>query len=92
MEYNLDLANEAVERGNIAEGIEIVNHILNEDSKNIKVLMFKATILYKQQKWGDTLNVLNSVLELDSAHQAAKNYKLMVMNILSFWNKDSYNP
>lgn len=92
MKYLLVDAEFAVEKGNLEKGIEIVNQIIKKNASDSEALMVKAMIYYKQQKWGDALNVLNNILEFDSENEKAKNYKQMVMNILLFWNKDSYNP
>lgn len=92
MKYSLVDAEKAVKRGNLEKGIEIANQLIKINAVDSEVLMVKATIYYKQQKWGDALNVLNEILAYDSDNDMAKNYKQMVMNILSYWNKDSYNP
>ena len=85
-------AEKAVKSGNLEIGIEIANQILEKNLFDNEALMLKATIYYKQQKWGDALNVLNKILEFNPENNIARNYKQMVINILAFWNKDGYNP
>jgi tetratricopeptide (TPR) repeat protein len=78
--------------GNLQEAVEILNEILKSDNRNTGSLLLRGNIYYRQQKWGDALNDLNLILETEPDHQVAKNYKSMIMNIISFWNKDSCNP
>lgn len=92
MGYLLSDAEAAIKEGNLEKGINIINRILDKDSLNSEAMIIKALVFYKQQKWGDALNLLNYILDIDPENEKAKNYKQMVMNILSFWNKDSYNP
>lgn len=66
--------------------------LLEQNQEQPELLFLRAKIYYNWQKWGDALNDLNRVVELDKNHQLAINYKKMVMDILSFWHKDSYNP
>lgn len=92
MNYILSDAEKVIESGNLEKGIEIVNQLIDKNPSDSKALIVKAMVLYKQQKWGDALNVLNLILEFDSDNEIAINYKQMIMNILTFWNKDNYNP
>lgn len=92
MKNRLIEAEEYFEKGELANGLLAIEHLLETEQNDCNVLMLKAKIFYKQQKWGDALNALNKILELDPEHEPAKNYKQMVMDIISFWNKDSFNP
>ena len=78
--------------GSIQESLSILNEILKSDERNIISLLLRAKIFYRQQKWGDALNDLNLILEIDPENLMAKSYKSMVMNIVSYWNKDNFNP
>ncbi|MBN2807039.1 MAG: hypothetical protein JXR22_10310 [Prolixibacteraceae bacterium] len=80
------------EQGNFDACKDLIKEVLNRDSTNINALMLRAKISFKLQQWGETLNDLNQILELDSQHQLAQSYRQMVLNILTFWNKDNYNP
>jgi len=55
-------------------------------------MLLRAQVYYKMQQWGNALNDLNHLLMLEPENTAAQNYKTMVLNIISFWNKDNYNP
>lgn len=85
-------AGEEFEKGNLSVSCQILTEVLTRDLNNLDALMLRAKVYYKWQKWGDSLNDLNRILEIDENHQMALNYKQMVMNILTYWNKDQYNP
>jgi hypothetical protein len=78
--------------GETQQSLAILNDILKSDSLNINCLLLRAKVFYRLQKWGDALNDLNLILEIEPENQMAKTYKSMVMNIISYWNKDNYNP
>jgi predicted Zn-dependent protease len=92
MKSDFERALLAYEKGDLDESLIMAGSLLKGDENNCELLLLKAKIMYKQQKWGDALNVLNSILLIDSNHTAAINYKQMVMDILTFWHKDNYNP
>jgi tetratricopeptide (TPR) repeat protein len=78
--------------GRTQETLAVIDEILESDSLNIDFLLLRAKAFYRLQRWGDALNDLNLILEIDPDHKMAHNYKSMVMNIISFWNKDNFNP
>jgi tetratricopeptide (TPR) repeat protein len=78
--------------GNLNETLDILNGILKSDNLNIDCLLLRGNIYYRQQKWGEALNDFNLILEIEPNHNLAKNYKSMIMDIISYWNKDNFNP
>jgi tetratricopeptide (TPR) repeat protein len=78
--------------GRTQETIDVLNEILKSDRGDTDFLLLRAKAFYRLQKWGDALNDLNLILEINPDHKMAQNYKSMVMNIISFWNKDNFNP
>ncbi len=80
------------ELGSLDKSLLIVDKILHDDGNNIEALIIKAQVYYKQQKWGDTLNLLNQVLDIEENNKIALSLKQMVMGIVKFWHKDNYNP
>lgn len=78
--------------GNLDACAVLLNEILEAESNNVEALMLRAKLNYGRQKWGDALNDLGRILEIDANHKIAKNYKQIVLNILTYWNKDNYNP
>ena len=92
MNNTLKLAETALDDGNINEATAIVNNILGTDHSNVDALMLMVKIYYKKQKWGDALNTLNKVEEIDPNHKSVVHYRQMINSILNYWNKDNYNP
>lgn len=92
MSEQLREAETEFDKGNLDQCCLILNQIIADDHYNTQALMLRAKVNYNWQKWGDALNDLNRILEVDPEHQLAKNYKQMVLNILTYWNKDNYNP
>lgn len=86
------IAENFLDNGKYEASEHIISKLLAVDKDDVNALMIRAKISYKLQRWGDTLNDLNQILALDPQHQQAASYKQMVMNILTFWNKDNYNP
>jgi tetratricopeptide (TPR) repeat protein len=78
--------------GEIQQSLAILNDILKSDSQNVDSLLLRAKVFYRLQKWGEALNDLNLILEIEPENQMSKSYKSMVMNIISYWNKDNCNP
>ncbi len=80
------------EAENVEKAAEIAERILEIDADHVEALFLMAKISYKFQKWGNSLNFLNRVLAIEPDNTAAINYKKMVMGIIGYWNKDSFNP
>jgi tetratricopeptide (TPR) repeat protein len=92
MTGELNTAENLFGKGELEECLNLINEELESDENNSDALVLRARVYYNQQKWGAALIDLNKVLVQNEKHVLAKNYKQMVLNILSFWNKDSYNP
>lgn len=92
MKNKLKQAEQAVEIGELNEGMKLIDQLLCENKTDIDALMLKAKIYYKKQQWGNALNALSKVDELAPNYQAAAHYRQMINSILNYWNKDNYNP
>jgi hypothetical protein len=92
MPEELIIAEKHFEQGNYEACKDLIQYVLSKDSCNVNALMLRAKLSYKHQKWGEALNDLNQILGMDEQHQLAQSYRQMVLNILTFWNKDNYNP
>ncbi len=88
----LKKANELFELGNIDESLFLTEEVLKMNDKDVEALILLSKIFYKNQEWGKSLNCLNKILDIQPGNNIALNYKQMVLNILTFWNKDNYNP
>jgi len=85
-------AKKAFTVGDLDLCLNCTSRILAGKPSDIEALMLQAKVFYKMQKWGDALNNINKILEFDKDNEPALNYKVMITNIISFWNKDHYNP
>ena len=70
----------------------LINEVIALEENNVDALILRAKLNYKQQNWGNALNDLNRILDIDPNNGFAENYKQIVLNILTYWNKDNYNP
>jgi hypothetical protein len=85
-------AKEALDHNRLDEAKLILDEILAGSPLNIEAFLLRSQLFHKLQAWGDSINDLNRVLEIEPDHKVAKNYKSMVLQIIRYWNKDSYNP
>jgi len=85
-------AKTALDQDRLEEAKIILDEIIAGSPQNIDALMLRYQFYHKKQAWGDAINDLNRVLELDPGYTIAKNYKSMVIQIIRYWNKDNYNP
>jgi len=92
MDEQIQKAERLFNEGNTDESLSVLNDLFIISERNIDGLLLRAKVFYRMQRWGDSLNDLNHILEIDKEHILAKNYKTMVMNIISYWNKDNFNP
>ena len=89
---NLKKAEILFEEGKINEALEAIRNLWTDDVQNADLYLLRAKCNIKVQNWGNALNDLNVLLELDPENKIAGNYKAMVMDIIRFWNKDNFNP
>lgn len=92
VEEDIIMAEKYFDQGKFETSNGIVTQVLRVDADNLNALMLRAKISMKLQRWGEALNDLNLVLALDDQHRMAQSYRQMVLNILTYWNKDNYNP
>jgi glycerate 2-kinase len=92
MDEELNKAEMHFSEGRPKEALLILNPKIKKDHFNLECLTLRAKIYYHLQNWGEALNDLNLILENDPNNQMAQNYKLMINDIVTFWNKDNFNP
>jgi regulator of sirC expression with transglutaminase-like and TPR domain len=78
--------------GNTVEALEVLDLLLKSNPTDCESLMLRAKVFYRLQKWGAALNDLNLILDNEPENQTAINFKTMVLNIITYWNKDNFNP
>ena len=84
--------NKLEEGGKLGEVETLLSNYLSNNPLDTEAMLLRAQVYYKMQQWGNALNDLNHLLMLEPENAAAQNYKTMVLNIISIWNKDNYNP
>jgi regulator of sirC expression with transglutaminase-like and TPR domain len=92
MDEDISKAEKLFVEGKLNETLEILSAIQKTNPADEASLLLRAKVYYRLQKWGEALNDLNLILAAEPENIAAKNYKTMVLDIISFWNKDSFNP
>ena len=80
------------EKNELAAALGVLNKLIFEDSSDLSLLLLRARIFYKMQKWGDAMNDYNSVLEIDTVNLEAKSGLEMARNILGYFTPDLFNP
>ncbi len=92
MDNTISQANKFFEEGKIEESLSIATFLFEKNNNNIDALLLLAKINYKNQQWGEALNKLSKVIDLEPDNAIAWNYKKMVVDILKFRHTDLYNP
>ncbi len=92
MNNTISEANKLFDEGKINESLFIASLLFEKNNNDNDVLLLLAKINYKNQEWGEALNKLNKILDLEPDNAIAGNYKKMVIEILKFRHTDLYNP
>jgi hypothetical protein len=92
MDEELYKVEKLLNEGNPGDALELLNSTMIDGSLTIDRLLLRAKICYRLQKWGEALNDLNMILAQEPENSMAKNYKSMILDIITFWNKDNFNP
>lgn len=67
------------------------NMVSTDDKTRAAELYVQGNALRKQQRWGEAMNAYEQAAALDPESPAA-HARQMLLQILEFYNKDSYNP
>jgi predicted negative regulator of RcsB-dependent stress response len=76
--------------GKLEEALGMLEGASMEDNPEACFLM--GEIYYNQQNWGAALNQFRACLVLDEDNKPAQTYVDMILNILSFFHTDQFNP
>jgi hypothetical protein len=92
MEYDLLIAEAsgAWKNGNPERALSLLGVNVLKDSP--EAVFLKGEIHYSLQNWGEALNCFRLCLHLDPDFVAAQTYVDLIMNILSFFHTDHFNP
>ena len=80
------------ENHELTKSLEVLNELVSEDPANIQLLLLRARIYYKMQKWGDAMNDYSGILEFEPHHREARSGLEMSKSILGYFTPDMFNP
>ena len=88
--FELEEVQNLLQQGKNAEAKRMFESI--PESGDVEYWMLKGTIEQRFQQWGKAYNAFVKVQQIDPEHVEAKTQIAMIDSILSFWNKDQFNP
>lgn len=80
-----------IEEGNLDEAIRLLELAIKEEPQNEKAYFQLGNIYRKLENWKEAINHYLRAEEINP-DSPAKNARLMILDILNFYNKDLYNP
>ena len=89
---DIDEVKQLIEQHELSKSLEILNSQIQSGLKDVDVLLLRARIHYKMQKWGDAMNDFAAVLDIDAENSEAKTGLEMARNILGYFTPDMFNP
>ncbi len=92
MEDKIVLAKESFEKNDLVHSLGLLNEVIKLDPHSVDAILLRGLIYYRMQKWGDAINDLSSVLEIDPHNSEAKLRLEMAKNILGYFTPDMFNP
>lgn len=92
MEQLFEQAKETFESNRLDEARSLLDLLIGNQTCLKEALLLRSLLFRKLQLWGDAINDLNRILELDPDNKVALNHRTMVLQIIRFWNKEMSNP
>ena len=89
---DIDEVKQLIEQNELNKSLEILNSQIQLGLKDVDVLLLRARIHYKMQKWGDAMNDFAAVLDIDPQNTEAKTGLEMAKSILGYFTPDMFNP
>lgn len=81
-----------VEAGKRVEAIQKAEEYLKQGGEEEELLLQLGELLYAEGRMTEALNRFNAVVRLNPENRKAKNYVIMINNILGYFCKDLLNP
>ncbi len=88
--FELEEVQNLLQQGKNAEAKQLFENIA--ETSTVEYWMLKGIIEQRFQQWGKAYNAYLKVQQIDAEHKEAKIQIAMIDSILSFWNKDLFNP
>lgn len=81
-----------LEAGQRQEAIKKIEAYLQREGENADLLLLLGELIYAEGRMPEALNKFNAVLRIRPDNQKARNYVVMINNILGYYCKDLFNP
>lgn len=81
-----------LEAGQRQEAIRKIEAYLQQEGENADLLLLLGELIYAEGHMPEALNKFNAVLRIRPDNQKARNYVVMINNILGYYCKDMFNP
>lgn len=81
-----------LEAGQRQEAIKKIEAYLQQEGENADLLLQLGELIYAEGRMPEALNKFNAVLRIRPDSQKARNYVVMINNILGYYCKDLLNP
>ena len=81
-----------LEAGQREEAIKKIEAYLQQEGENADLLLLLGELIYAEGRMPEALNKFNAVLRIRPDNQKARNYVVMINNILGYYCKDLFNP
>ena len=65
---------------------------MQQGGENADLLLLLGELIYAEGRMPEALNKFNAVLRIRPDDQKARNYVVMINNILGYYCKDLFNP
>lgn len=88
--FELEEVQNLLQQGKNAEAKQLFENIA--ETSTVEYWMLKGNIEQRFQQWGKAYNAYLKVQQIDAEHKESKIQIAMIDSILSFWNKDQFNP
>ena len=81
-----------LEAGQRQEAIKKIEAYLQQEGENADLLLLLGELIYAEGRMPEALNKFNAVLRIRPDNQKARNYVVIINNILGYYCKDLFNP
>ncbi len=80
-----------IAEGELTEAIRLLNELIEKNPQNEEAYFLLGNVYRKLENWKEAINHYLEA-EAINPNSPAKNARLMILDILNFYNKDLYNP